>query len=225
MTMNRKAFTLMEVIISCAVLALFITGLITLYSSGSKMTNSAMWLQNIASQLKNATRQINMSIQKSSYPTKIEYPGTIVECKNACFNVKYYSTSFKASSASPTGTTVLQTTEATPARTGGPDNIAPVLRYHIYLLKQNGDLIYSRYIDSGVSASNLTGDGFTRTIPSGKVEYTATLVRDVESIEFENIKGTTDSPLKVKINCAMKHSKTKRSEETIGVPNVNITTI
>lgn len=229
--MKRKAFTLMEVIISCAVLALFMTGVMMLYSSGSKMTNSAMWLQNIASQLKNAARQINMSISKSSYPTKIEFPGKITECKNKDdFYVRYYNTSttpFYASSASESGTKVLQVTESSPAKIGGSagkDGLAPVFKYHLYYLKKNGEFVYTRYVDKKVKPSDVT-ESFSRTVPSGDIEYNATLVRDVESILFENINGKeeSESPLKIKITCAMKkNNRTKRSEETVGVPNVKI---
>ena len=94
--MKNKGFTLMEVIIAFGVLTLFLGGVFSLYSSGSKMGNSTMWLQTIINQLKSTTRQINSSIRKSSYPSLLRFPQSITENKNDCFKVQYYDGKLEA---------------------------------------------------------------------------------------------------------------------------------
>lgn len=221
--MKKKAFTLMEVIISCGVLSIFMVCIVSLYSSGSKMSNSAMWLQNVTAQLKTASRQINTSIRKSSYPAKIVFPQNIIEAKNTNFNVHYFLGNLLTTNCSTgEGTKFLVTTEATPEKTGGNGDYNQVasLTYHIFTLAKNGYLSYSRYEES---ANNIT-DSFTRTIPSGKLVYNTVLVKDVESVNCEAKDGErNNSPIEVTINCKMpKSPTTTRKETTVGVPNVAI---
>ena len=59
--MKNKGFTLTEVIIACGVLTLFLGGLLSLYSSGSKMGNSTMWLQSITISVRYITAKAIMT--------------------------------------------------------------------------------------------------------------------------------------------------------------------
>ena len=229
--MKRKAFTLTEVIIACGILTLFIGGILTLYSSGSKLSNSTMWLQNINNQLRIASRQINSSINKASAPSAIFFPQKVVESTNKCFLLKYYDGKLQASAAS-TGKNFLITTEAVPAKTGsGFKSKTPedqdgdhdgTLFFHIFSINQKGELVYTRYKDS-YQANGFTSD-FSKSIPSGKIEYKATLVRDVDYVECSETNTGGDKefkPVEVKIYCAMpRHNQTHREEKAIGNPNI-----
>ena len=227
--MKRKAFTLTEVLIACTILSLFIGGILALYTSGSKMSNSAMWLQNINNQLRIASRQINSSINKASPPSAIFFPQKVIESTNKCFFLKYYNGELKASAAS-TGKNFLVTTEAIPAKTGsGYNSPKPedqdgdhdgTLYFHIFSINQKGDLVYTRYIDS--YKANGFSESFSKSIPSGKIEYKATLVRDVDSVKCSSkATGKEFQPVEVTIKCAMpRHTTTHREETAVGTPNI-----
>jgi prepilin-type N-terminal cleavage/methylation domain-containing protein len=231
--MKNKGFTLVEVIIAFAVLTLFFGGLFSLYSSGSKMGNSTMWLQSITNQLKSAARQINSSIRKSSYPSLLTFPQTITENKSECFKLQYFDGKIEANDCPDAnnadfGKRFLVTTEATPAKNGysSSENQDAEMIYHIFSLAKNGDLTYSKYQDSE-SKDSFT-DSFTKTIPgSAKGIYKTVLVRNVESIECKRKDSNrTDEnepqPIEITINCLMPRSSTRRTEVTVGTPNVDI---
>lgn len=232
--MKNKGFTLMEVIIAFGVLTLFLGGVFGLYSSGSKMGNSTMWLQTITNQLKSTTRQINASIRKSSYPSLLRFPQSITENKNECFKVQYYDGKLEAkdcpdvNSNSDYGKRFLVTTEATPAKKGFPDkeNQDAQMVYHIFSLAKNGDLTYSKYQDS--ESKDTFTDSFQKSIPgSAKGVYKTTLVKNVESIECKRkdtnrVSDTEPQPIEITINCLMPRHYTKRTEVAIATPNVDI---
>ncbi len=225
--MKKKAFTLTEVLIACAILSIFIGCLIALYTSSSKMSNTAMWLQNINNQLRIAARQLNSSINKASSPSAIFYPQKVVVSTNKCFYLKYYNGTL-LSSATSTGMNFLVTTESVPAKTGSGVKTQPTeqdgdhdgtIYFHFFSINQKGELVYTRYIDT-YKAEGFTKD-FSKPIPSGKIEYKAVLVRDVESVNCVNkATGKERTPIEVTINCAMpKSQRTKRSEIAVGTPN------
>ena len=237
--MKNKGFTLIEVIIAFAVLTLFFGGLFSLYSSGSKMGNSTMWLQSITNQLKSTARQINTSIRKSSYPSLLTFPQKITENKSDCFKLQYYDGKLESkdcpelTSNQNYGKIFLITTESTPAKKGysSSENQDAEMIYHIFSLAKNGDLTYSKYKDSE-SKDSFT-DSFTKTIPGAATGvYKTTLVRNVESIKCErkdekNEKrsNTEPQPIQISINCVMPRASTSRTEVAVGTPNVEIMTL
>ena len=230
--MRNKGFTLTEVIIACGILTLFLGGLLSLYSSGSKMGNSTMWLQSTTSQLKTIARQINTSIRKSSYPTLLSFPQKITENKSNCFKLQYYNGKLEASNCpSPNtaeyGKIFLITTESTPGKTGfsSSENKDPEMIYHIFSLANTGDMTYSKYQDSE-SASSFNSD-FTKPIPGTATGiYKTVLVRNVESVECSRKDSKRPEeepqPIEITINCVMPRSSTSRQEVAVGTPNVEI---
>lgn len=229
--MNRKAFTLMEIIIASGILVIFIGSLLGLYSGGSKMGNSAMWLQTTSNQLKNAARQINTSIRKSSYPSCLVFPQTIKESEADCFKVHFYDNTLCATecadiSSALYGTKFLMATESTPGKTGyeAGENHNAVMLYHIFSLASNGDLVYSRYKDE-VDA-NIIDSNYDAAIPgSAQGVYKTTLAKNVETITCSKTdKESTENklPVQVIINCVMPKTNTNRSETAVGTPNVDV---
>jgi Tfp pilus assembly protein PilV len=215
--MKKTGFTLMEVIISCGILALFMTGVITLYTEGGKVGNTTMWLQNTTNQLKLATRQINMSISKSSYPAVLKFPNGITKNTNNAFNIHYLK-----SVASGSNTDFLRITEAVPAQTGkGNDNDKVAsLSYHVFSI-ENTDLIYTRYHETKTHSEVTSLSGIN--INSSARKYRAKLVSDIDSVKCDEIENSDKNKcLTVTIKCRMPRSNTTRWEETIGVPNVNL---
>ena len=143
--MNKKAFTVMEICIAAGILTVFVGGIMALFSSGNKMGNSTIWLQSISNQLKNAARQINTSIRKSSYPSKIVFPQEVVLCKSDCFKLHFYNKTMNATETAKNGTIFMKLTESTPAKEGFEVNQDATLMYHTFSLANNGDLVYTRY--------------------------------------------------------------------------------
>ena len=195
------------------------------------MGNSAMWLQSTSNQLKNAARQINTSIRKSSYPSCLEFPQTIKECESDCFKLHFYENTLCATECSDIssalyGTKFLMTTESTPGKTGyaAGENQKAVMLYHIFSLASNGDLVYSRYKDE-VDA-NIINSNYDAAIPgSAQGVYKTTLAKNVETIICSKTdKESTENklPVQVVINCVMPRTGTTRSETAVGTPNVDI---
>lgn len=230
--MNKKAFTLMEIIIAAGILTIFIGSLLGLYSGGSKMGNSAIWLQTTTTQLKNAARQINTSIRKSSYPSCIEFPQKIKESESECFRLHFLNTILCATecadiSSALAGTKFLLATEATPGKSGFSEgeNQEAQMVYHIFSLASNGDLNYSRYKES-VSASIISQD-YEAAIPgSAESVYKTTLAKNVESVTCSRSDSQDNSdkkqPIQIVITCVMPKTGTTRSETAVGTPNVKI---
>lgn len=229
--MNKKAFTVMEVTIAAAILITFIGGLLTLFSSGNKMGNSAMWLQTISNQLKNTARQINTSIRKSSYPSKLIFPQGIEVCDNDCFKLRYCKKVLNATETldinSPNfGTVFLKLTEATPAKSGldTKENHDAKLTYHIFSLAKNGNLTYSRYEET-VKSDDIS-KSLTKTVPGSAPKiFTTLLTRDVESVhctETSSSSSDRQHSLKITVNCKSSRGNTRRSEVAVGTPNVEM---
>ena len=218
--MKNKGFTLVEILIACGVLALFMSGVMALYSSGSKMSNSTMWLQNTTNKLRGATRLISECVRKGSYPTQIEYPKDIKESRASCFDLHYHKDTLIAAESDKN---FLVVTESKPVKKGETKNVEKgELKIHVFKLMKNGDLTYGRYDETGISEVN--GDSFTRTVPpKSSPNYQIVLVKDVESVVCQPKESRDDSPLEITINCVMPRNKaTKRSEKAIGVPNVKL---
>ena len=222
--MRKKGFTLTEVLIACGILSMFIGGIIALYSSGSKMSNSAMWLQNVNNQLRTAARQINTSINRSSYPSAVVFPKDVIESQEECFHIKFYKGKLEASKSS-NGKNFLVATEAKPAKSGSGINSKEndhdgELLYHVFSLNSKGELFYTSFTDT-YKASGFT-DKFTKAVPSGTQKHKTRLVWDVDSIDCKSSDDKREmSPIEITINCVMpKNKATKRSETAVGTPNV-----
>lgn len=229
---TKQGFTLTEVIIATGILSAFICGLLSLFSTGNKMGNQAMWLQTTTNQLKNTARQINTSIRRSSYPSCMTFPQTIIESDDDSFMVHYRDQSLCATqcaelSSNGLGTKFMTVTESTPAKTGysSSENHDANLLFHIFYLSKNGDLNYVRHKKT-VPAANIV-PGYSLAIPedADAVEYKTNLAKNVESVFCtKTATGTSDinTSLQVTITCTMPHSNTSRSETTVGVPNVGL---
>ena len=217
----KKGFTLTEVIIACGVLSLFVGAVMTLYSNGSKISNSTMWLQNTTNRLRNATRLITETIRRASYPTKINYPQEIVQSDKDCFKVQYYDGILTSANCS-SGRNFLVVAECKPVKKGvevGKKDEDGEIKFHVFSLAKNGDLTYASYAETITDVNT----GLSKPIPSGKKG--SVIVTDVESIKCAK-KGDSKkkiAPIEITINCAMpRHTLTKRSETAVGAPTVEV---
>ena len=228
---GKDGFTLIEILIAAGVLALFMTGLFSLYRGGSKLSNATIWAQRTINKLKLACRQINDSIKKSTYPTALTFPGQITENESDDFGLHYYNGTMCATeTAGITGTDILGAkflalTESTPAKTGynASDNKDANIIYHIFSLNEEGILHYTRWEES------VPGDQIETlnraAIPPGSANriFSAKLVRDVEFVTVQANDATDPrSSLAILISCKIPNGNTTRSEKAVGTPNVDL---
>jgi len=226
---HRSGVTIIEVVIAAGVLSLFMTGLFSLYRSGSNLSNATLWTQQTINQLKLACREVNSTIKKSTYPASITFPGNITENTSSHFALHHFEGTIYAtqtagiSSSGFEGAKIISLTESAPAKIGfaAADNREAVIIYHVFSLEPGGKLQYFRWRE--VVAGNMIASLARPSIPPGGAEgiFRTVLARDVESVTCERTSpGNSRSPLLVRINCKIPRGETARSEQAVGTPNV-----
>lgn len=68
---RRPGFTLVEILIAVAILAIFLFWVYQLFIGGAKTANKASWISAIVDQLRNGTNFLNQHIKQTSYPTTL----------------------------------------------------------------------------------------------------------------------------------------------------------
>ncbi|HOY65499.1 MAG TPA: prepilin-type N-terminal cleavage/methylation domain-containing protein [Candidatus Ozemobacteraceae bacterium] len=229
---SPSGFTLMEVLIAAGILSMFMIGLFSVFRGGQQVGAQGLWLQKTVSELRNASRHISNTLARSSYPSTIVFPGTIIENDIDDFKVHYASTPLIPANRARTvsgrgspGTQFLRFTESIPEQSGGPMNVNAVLNYHVYSLTADGRLLYHRYQRSipTTGGPNFIKDINESQVPSARTTLmeSVELVTDVESVGI-GISATTASltPIIVDISCAWPRGNTKRNERVVTPPNV-----
>lgn len=222
----------MEILIAAGILSLFMVGLFSVFRGGQRVGAQGLWLQKTVSELRNASRHIANTLARSSYPSTIVFPGTIIENDIDDFKVHYSSAPLipasrakQVSGRSNPGTHFLRFTESIPEQSGGPMNVNAVLNYHVYSLAADGRLLYHRYQRSipTTSGPNFIKDINETQVPSARTTLmeSVELVTDVESVGI-GVSATTASitPIVVDITCAWPRGNTRRNERAVAPPNV-----
>ncbi len=231
---RSRGFTLVEVLIASAVFSLFMAGLFLLFRSGQNASAQAFWIQRISGSLRNTTRHISQTVQKSSYPSTIVFPGNILENTGNDFRLHFTSrgTLFATQSISvpapgPLGTQFLRFVESFPEKQGFNVNNAASLTYHIYSLSSQGKIYYHRYDENpGQSlppAYNQLSTIARPTIPpaGATLRQAQELIDNVESVAVSVPTTTATAPsVLVDITCRYPRGDTRRSEQAVVVPNV-----
>ncbi|HNX74855.1 MAG TPA: prepilin-type N-terminal cleavage/methylation domain-containing protein [Candidatus Rifleibacterium sp.] len=68
---KTTAFTLVEVLIACVVMALFMTAVYQLFIGGSKTAGRAQWVSGTVDQMRNTLSLLSREIRSSTYPTTL----------------------------------------------------------------------------------------------------------------------------------------------------------
>ena len=224
----KAGFTLIEIIIASGVLALFMTGLFSLYSGGQKMSGQAFWIQTTTNNLRSTCRTITSIIKKSSYPSVLTFPGSIDERETNDFSLQYYSggrlfatETVDVSNRAALGSKIFLITESTPAKIGYGTDKAASLTYHIISLSRNGQLRYHRFNE--VVTGNQVNTLSRPTIPpsSANQTYSSVIVEDVESVNCI-APSTGKGPFQIEITCKYPRGRTRRVEAAVGTPNVDL---
>ncbi len=92
LTPGKRAFTLIEVVIACAVMAVFMTGAYQLFLGGSKTAGRAQWISGAVDQMRNALQIISRDIRSATYPTTLFSDTFFDPCdnKNVSVPAQYY---------------------------------------------------------------------------------------------------------------------------------------
>lgn len=211
---------------------MFMIGLFSVFRGGQQVGAQGLWLQKTVTELRNATRHISTTISRSSFPSTIVFPGTIVENEKDDFKAHYSSepcieaSRAKAVTGKATpGTQFLRFTESIPEQSGGTLTNPAILYYHVYSLAKDGRLLYNRYQRniSATAAPYYIKDITQSAVPSSDMTLVESveLVTDVASVGV-GISATTATitPILIDIECAWPRGKTRRSERAAALPNV-----
>lgn len=68
---HRLAFTLIEVLIACVVMAMFMTGVYQLFIGGSKTAGRGQWINGTVDQMRNTLNYLGREIRSATYPTTL----------------------------------------------------------------------------------------------------------------------------------------------------------
>ena len=228
-----NGYTLVEIIVAFGVFTLFLASAFLLFRGGQNIGNQSYWLQKTAMQLRNTVHHFSLTMQKSSVPTTLLFPGKIVENSRNEFKVHVSSREIvpaaeakEETSRETPGTQFLRVTESLPERKNFETNNPASLTYHIYSLTKTGKILYHRYMESMFTVEPLFIEGVKRTrIPPVEaiLAEARVLVEDVESVKIQLQKpGSRNTPVTIEITCANPKGKTRRSEMYSGIPNVEV---
>ena len=195
---NRKAFTLVEVVIALAIFSLLLVGIYNVFIGGSKTAGKGQWINNTVDQMRNALSFISTEIRKATYPTTM-FKDTIYDpCDNNDKKVpgKYYLRILK---------------DGTPINVPSSDKLK-IMDWCVCSSEKPEENLKGKFINHQLylvyktkAGSSITGDLVLKTeafeyttdsknnyARSGKIYLTPissetrekTLVNDVESVEF-----------------------------------------
>lgn len=84
---SKRAFTLVEVLIACVVMAMFMTGVYQLFIGGSKTAGRAQWISGTVDQMRNTLSYISRDIRSATYPTTLFSDTFYDPCDNSDISV------------------------------------------------------------------------------------------------------------------------------------------
>lgn len=220
MMINRKAFTLIEVLIAVSILCVLLIGVYQLFIGGSKTANKGQWINNTVEQTRNALTLISNEINSATYPTTMLKDTIYDPCDNKDKSIakKYYLRILKDGEEIKTPSNgEIKIMKWQVCNTEKPEENAngKIIDYELYL-SHNKTLSSSRHTGSLIlktKAYEFNTDKKNNYAKSGKLNLTPissetknrTLVEDVEYVQFSVIgnvppKNSVDfSPISIKI--------------------------
>jgi prepilin-type N-terminal cleavage/methylation domain-containing protein len=241
---RKKAFTLVEVIIACFVMAIFMGAVYKIFISGSKTAGRGQWISTTVDETRNALSILQSEIKASTYPTTIFSDTFFDPCDNDDISVpqKFYlkilKDGEKIAAPSAGDLKIMSWVVCEPEK---PKNTpGKIVKNSLYLeftqKTKKGPLGRLRLKSE---AFTYTTNAMTDHAKSGKLNLTPAksgnrnkiLVRDVEFIEF-SVAGTIPSekpvdffPISVKIHTLYpKDLKVFKENSIMATPQVGIAT-
>ncbi|MDN5278729.1 MAG: hypothetical protein PWR01_2694 [Clostridiales bacterium] len=240
---TKKAFTMVEVMIACVIMAMFLSVVYQLFIGGSKSAGRAQWIDSTTDQMRNAFTFLNREIKSSTYPTTLFTDTFFDPCDNPDKSVaeEFYMKILKVGEPikppSSGELKVMSWVVCEPERPPVPGKIVKntlFLDYHKTSSKETLGQLRVKF-----EAFKFTTDKTSEYAKSGKLNLTPIaeesksriLVNDVQFIEFSvagNIppeKPVDFFPISVKIRTLYpKDEKVFKENSTMATPQVGIDT-
>ncbi len=194
---NKKAFTLVEIIIGLSILCILLASVYKIFIGGSKTAGKGQWINETVDQMRNALNLLSSEIKSATYPTTMFKDKIYDPCKNSDINVpkKYYLRILKKSEPIKVPESgEIKIMDWYVCKTEKPDQNIPgeINHNQLYLVFKNktgsnitGDLVLK------TEKSEYTTNSTSDYAKSGKLNMgktssrTRVLVNDVESITFK----------------------------------------
>ncbi len=240
---KRRAFTMVEVMIACLVMAMFMVGVYQLFIGGTKSAGRAQWVNGTVDQMRNALTFMTREIQSSTYPTTL-FPDTFYDpCDNPDKSVaaQYYMKVLKVGEpVTPPNSGELKIMSWVVCEPEKPPLPGKIVKNELYLdarntsaKKQLGNL---RIKSEAFSYTTDKTAGYARSSNLNltaieKDTRTRVMVNDVEHIEFlvaDKIPPDSPvsfSPISVKIRTLYpKDERVFKESSIMATPQVGIDT-
>lgn len=242
---KKNAFTLIEVMVACVVLAVFMTGVYQLFIGGSKTAGKAQWINGTVEEQRNALAYLSREIKDSTYPTTIFSDSFFDPCdnKNKSVAQKYYmkikKDGEKIEAPNSGSVMVMKWVVCQPERP--PNSPGNIRKNELYLdFKQVANEIPLANLRIKTENFSFTTDASSEHARSGKLNtkklktgnVDKVLVHDVQFIEF-SVAGTLPPeksvdffPISVKIHTLYpKDKKVFKETSIMATPQVAIETL
>jgi prepilin-type N-terminal cleavage/methylation domain-containing protein len=196
---NKKAFTMVEMLMAIAILSVLTYGLYTLFSRTVQNVDVADWKSRAQTKLRTATKQLFKDVGGATYPATIKLNDTVVE-KDTKWNLKFKdgNTTIKGSSD-----TLLEFYMCTPGR-DIPDDQAPQKIIKFVLKADNESpiharLMYEKTVEKGTAAS--VEDAKKTILAEDVVYFDAKLIKAEDATSYD-ASNKVKYLLRIEIQCA-----------------------
>lgn len=193
---EKKAFTMVEVMIACIIMAMFLSAVYKLFIGGSKTAGRAQWISGTVDQLRNSLTLLNREIKSSTYPTTLFTDTFFDPCDNddksvpAQFYMKILKTPEKIDSPSSGELKIMTWVSCEPEK---PPAAGKIIKNELYLVssKTSAKIPLSK-LRMKSDAFAFTTDKTAEYAKSGKLSLkpipeetrSKILVNDVQYVEF-----------------------------------------
>ncbi|HNV69890.1 MAG TPA: type II secretion system protein [Candidatus Ozemobacteraceae bacterium] len=238
-TMRRRAFTLIEVMMALAVVGIFLAISYRLFIGSQRIAGKGTWTSGVIDQMRNALNQLNLSLKSTSYPTTL-LSDAIKDPVNGGMDVakKFFVKLHKDGTvkvANLTGETeiaqwVVCEPEKPPQR--------GIIIYHRLLLVpiaktvvKEGEKVAELWIDAQANAFSTTGP---KHAESGTLSLTALpdknrrfrILEDVSEVRFtvpSALPALDPQPIKIELRCQYPRDVNTFKENSLMItPNVGV---
>ncbi|MDD3146427.1 MAG: prepilin-type N-terminal cleavage/methylation domain-containing protein [Candidatus Riflebacteria bacterium] len=241
---RRHAFTLVEILIACAVMAVFMTAVYQLFIGGSKTAGRAQWISGTIDQMRNTLTLLSREIRGATYPTTLFSDTFFDPCDNDDPKVpaEFYLRILKdGQPIAPPADGELKVMSWVVCEPEKPKNQpGKIVKHELFLeFAQNTRVAPVGNLRLKSSAFEYTTDAKNDYAKSGKLNLTPieketrekVLVNDVQFIEF-SVAGTLPPekpvdffPISVKIRTLYpKDEKVFKENSIMATPQVGIDT-
>lgn len=242
----RNGFTLVEVLVTSAVLALFLSAAYSMFFGGQKVAGKAAWLQYTVTDLRKAEMVITKAIEATSYPTTLlpsamyDAGGrdqTVIGPNASQFYVHIVQGLGRKTAAAIRGTNSgvsMYMPRANPERQGfsASENRSGIIGWNIFRLEQSPDnptqatLVWEERETTYSTSGPNYALGLAAAPQATPLKRREVLVRNVEWIDIQ-AETTGHAPAKITVVISAAYPRdlrTTRQGTSAAVPNVGIST-